>query len=169
MSADTVVIVGNPKENSRTRDAAERLATLLAGGREQTTLEVAPLGPALLGWGDPRVTEAKELIAGAKLAIFASPTFKASYTGLLKLLLDQFSGGTGLAGVTAVPLMLGGGAQHAMAVEHTLRPVLTELGALALPGLFLIDETYQDDGEIEAYAERWGETVQRLLAPSSAD
>lgn len=50
-------------------------------------------------------------------------------------------------------------------VEHTLRPVLTELGALALPGLFVRDDTFRDDGVIAAYGARWNDTVRRLLAP----
>ena len=38
--------------------------------------------------------------------VVASPTYKATYAGLLKLFLDRL-GGESLAGVTAVPLMLG--------------------------------------------------------------
>lgn len=164
---EVAIVVGNPKEHSRTREAAVLLAEALVGDspRGTTVIELAALGPSLLGWDDPAVAAAKQAIVGAPLAIFASPTFKASYTGLLKLLLDQLPGGTGLAGVVTIPLMLGASAQHALAVEHTLRPVLTELGALTLPGLFLIDETFRSDDAIELYADRWRDTVRRLIAP----
>ena len=62
----------------------------------------------------------------------ASPTYKATYTGLLKLFLDRFAT-DGLRGV-AVPLMLGAGPGHALAPELTLRPVLTEIGGLVPAG-----------------------------------
>ena len=45
--------------------------------------------------------------------IVASPTYKATYTGLLKLFLDRIAGGA-LAGVTAVPVMLGGHWRHSL-------------------------------------------------------
>lgn len=157
----SIQVIGNPKEGSRTRDAAELLADALTEG-PHTTIELAPLGPSLLGWGDQAVAEARDAVAGAPLVIFASPTFKATYTGLLKLFLEKFDGGTGLAGVTVVPLMLGAGERHALAPELTLRPVLTELGAVSLPGLYLLDSTFREDGELEAYAARFRPVVQRL-------
>ena len=70
----------------------------------------------------------------------ASPTYKASYTGLLKSFLDWF-GTTDLAGVTVVPVMVGAGAHHALAVEVHLRPVLVELGAtLPTRGLYVTED-----------------------------
>lgn len=109
----TVVVAGNPKPNSRTLDAGLRLAGLL-GGTDPGVVDVITLGPALLGWGDEAVKSAVDLASGADLAVFASPTFKATYTGVLKLFLDQFATGDGLRGVTAVPLMLGAGPAHAL-------------------------------------------------------
>jgi FMN reductase len=99
------------------------------------------------------------------LVVFASPTFKATYTGLLKLFLDQFAGGTGLQDVVAVPLMLGAGPGHAMAPDLTLKPVLSELGGTcALPGLYLIDATWSEGPELAAYAERWKPVATALMA-----
>jgi FMN reductase len=56
-------------------------------------------------------------VAASRLLVVASPTYKATCTGLLKAFLDRFPH-QGLAGVTAVPLMLG--ASHA----HALAPVI---------------------------------------------
>lgn len=153
---DTIVITGNPKPNSRTLDAATRLATLLSGA-EPKAVDVITLGPGLLGWGDQAVNAAVETVASAKLAVFASPTFKGTYTGVLKLFLDQFAAGEGLRGVSAVPLMLGASPAHAMAPDLTLKPVLVELGACCpAPGLYQLDKTYATDGTAEAFVERWG-------------
>ena len=103
---NTVVVVGNPKVGSRTRQAAELVVERLTGAPPAACIEVAELGPALLGWGDPTVEVAKQTVRDADLAVFASPTFKATYTGLLKLFLDQFAAGE-LVDTPAVALMLG--------------------------------------------------------------
>ncbi|GAA1854133.1 hypothetical protein GCM10009836_37720 [Pseudonocardia ailaonensis] len=106
---------------------------------------------------------AVKTVQASSLVVFASPTFKATYTGLLKLFLDQFAGGTGLRDVVAVPLMLGAGPAHAMAPDLTLKPVLSELGGTcALPGLYLIDSTFTEDGVVRDYATRWEPVVGAL-------
>ncbi|MGW1739713.1 NADPH-dependent FMN reductase [Nocardia sp. NPDC001965] len=162
------VVVGNPKPASRTLTAAVGLATALRPGTEPTVIDLVEFGPGLLGWGDPAVTAAARTVATAELVVFASPTFKATYTGLLKLFLEQFDGGTGLAGVLAVPLMLGAGPAHALAPDLLLKPVLVELGATtALPGLYLADRTFAEDGVLDAYADRWRPVVQTLSAAAN--
>lgn len=159
------VVVGNPKPESRTLDAAKRVAEALSGSAPTTVIDLATLGPKLLGWGDPDVKTAVAAVAGSDLVVFASPTFKATFTGLLKLFLEQFAGGTGLQGVVAVPLMLGAGPAHALAPELHLRPVLSELGATtALPGLYLIDTSYAENDDIANYAERWRDVVVALTS-----
>lgn len=156
------VVVGNPKPASRTLTAATLLAETLRPESEPAVVDLVSFGPALLSWGDQQVGEAVRTVAASELVVFASPTFKATYTGLLKLFLEQFDGGTGLAGVVAVPLMLGAGPAHALAPDLLLKPVLVELGATALPGLYLSDRTFRDDGVIAAYAERWRPVVAAL-------
>ncbi|WP_200799356.1 NADPH-dependent FMN reductase [Williamsia sterculiae] len=157
-----LIVVGNPKPASRTRDAGERLATAL--GYDHQTIELAELGPALLGWGDPAAAEAVARAQQADVIITASPTFKATYTGLLKLFLDQFGNRTGLAGVVGLPLMLGAGPAHALAPELLLKPVLVELGATCpAQGLYQLDSTYIDDGSRDSWVEQWGPVLERLI------
>jgi FMN reductase len=118
-------------------------------------LDLIDLGPALLDWGDPSVAQAVADVIAADLVVVASPTYKATYTGLLKLFLDRFSAGS-LASVTAVPLMLGGDLRHSLAPEAFLKPVLAELGASSpTRGLFLLD--------VDADAE-WAEALSSWLA-----
>jgi len=155
-----VVVAGNPKPGSRTLDAGTRLATALTGREPDRVVDVVTLGAGLLGWGDERVAEAVATVSAADLVVFASPTFKASYTGVLKLFLDQFATGEGLRDVVAVPLMLGAGPAHALAPDLLLKPVLVELGATTpSPGLYLLDSTYLTDGRIAEYADRWAPVV----------
>lgn len=146
----TAVVVGNPKPASRTLQAATHLARELSGGEPDLVVDLATLGAGLLDWGDPQVAGLVQQVGDADLVVVASPTYKGTYTGLLKLFLDRFAGGTGLRGL-AVPLLLGAGPTHALAPELSLRPVLTELGA-TVPGrgLFVLDSAYDDPA---AYAD----------------
>ncbi|WP_455131872.1 NADPH-dependent FMN reductase [Microbacterium aurum] len=125
------VVVGNPKPASRTLDAGTLVARGLRPDVEPTVLDLVEFGPALLNWGNERVGAAVRTVRESELVVFASPTFKATYTGLLKLFLEQFEGGTGLAGVVAAPVMLGAGPAHALAPDLLLKPVLVEVGATA--------------------------------------
>ena len=141
----STVVVGNPKPNSRTLTVAEAVAGAAAGaaglvGANRTTVDLADLGPHLFDWSSTDVRFAVEAIRSSTLAVIASPTYKASYTGLLKSFLDWFSS-TDLDGVTVVPVMVGAGLQHALAVEVQLRPVLVELGAtLPTRGLYVTED-----------------------------
>jgi len=145
----TIAVVGNPKPRSRTRSAAELVVQRLTGAPPDRVIDVVDLGAGLLGWGDPDVTDAVGALRAAEVAVVASPTYKATYTGLLKLFLDHV--GTGdLAGVVAVPLMLGGGPTHALAPELLLKPVLVELGATTpTRGLYLIDRQWDEPGPLQ--------------------
>ncbi|MCV7424747.1 NAD(P)H-dependent oxidoreductase [Mycobacterium yunnanensis] len=159
----TVVIVGNPKPMSKTRAAAELVAEELTGAAPQHVIDVVDLGAALFGWGDPKVAEAKDIVKSADCLVVASPTYKATYTGLLKLFLDQFGAGE-LGQITTFPLMLGGSLAHAMAPELTLRPVLVEIGASCpAPSLYLLDSEYHTSPELPKWLE-----LARRFAPQAA-
>jgi FMN reductase len=159
----TIAVVGNPKPRSRTRAAAELVVEQLTGAPPDDVIDVIDLGPGLLG-GDAGVEQAVAALRATELAVVASPTFKATYTGLLKLFLDHV--GTGdLAGVTAVPLMLGAGPTHALAPELLLKPVLVELGATApTRGLYLLDRAWDSPGALDG----WLATATGQVAASRA-
>ncbi|MGN6407953.1 MAG: NADPH-dependent FMN reductase [Curtobacterium sp.] len=162
----TTVVAGNPKPGSHTLEAATILAERLTGSAPDHVVDVITLGPGILGWGDQSVQAAVATVAASDLVVVASPTFKATYTGVLKLFLDQFATADGLAGVTAVPLMLGAGPAHHMAPEVFLKPVLVELGAtVPVQGLYLNDKQYTDESSTEGWLARWRDVV---LATASA-
>jgi FMN reductase len=156
------IVVGNPKPRSRTLGVAEAVAAAVAGavglaGAERVTVDLAELGPQLFDWSSVAVKDAVTAVRGCALVVVASPTYKASYTGLLKSYLDWF-GTTDLSGVTVVPLMVGAGTQHALAVEVHLRPVLVELGAtLPTRGLYVLESQLDDlDAVVGAWLEEAG-------------
>jgi FMN reductase len=136
------VVVGNPKPQSRTRLAALRVAEELTGRPADLELDLAGFGAGLLDWDDPDVAAAVERVRASELLIVASPTYKGTYTGVLKLFLDRFGAGS-LSAARAVPVMLGGHWRHALAPEVFLKPVLNELGASTpTAGLYLIDSEW---------------------------
>ena len=157
----TVIVVGNPKPASRTRQAAELVVERLTGEPATTVIELADLGTALLAWGDPDVVAAKQAVFEADLVVFATPTYKATYTGLLKLFLDQFAAGE-LHGTVAVPLMLGGSPHHSLAGELTLKPVLSEIGcSCPTPALYLLDSAWEASRELDTWVERARDVLSR--------
>jgi FMN reductase len=150
----TVVVVGNPKPKSRTLEAAVLVATRLTGEPPGAIVDIIDFGPALFDPANAAVAAALQTLQDADIAIVASPTYRATYTGLLKLFLDLLPQDA-LAGVTAYPLMLGAGLTHAMAPDVLLKPVLVELGATCpSAGLYLIDKNFADDPRLDAWISR---------------
>jgi FMN reductase len=56
--------------------------------------------------------------------------------------------------------MLGAGLQHALAGEHTLKPVLVEIGcSCPTPALFLQESSWDASPELDAWVERAREVL----------
>src|SRR3954447_26715082 len=164
MSVRTAVVVGNPKPGSRTLAAATTVSRRLTDAEPDLVVDLATVGPALMDWQDPSVGELVEDVGAADLVVVASPTYKATYTGLLKLFLDRFAGGVGLRGV-AVPLMLGAAPHHALAPELHLRPLLVELGAsVPAPALYLLDREHDRPESYDDWLVRSRPLVHAVLA-----
>lgn len=134
-------LVGNPRPGSRTlhaalalRDAVGHAVTAqgLAVAPDGPVVDAAELAPSVFTPGSTAVREALDALAAADVLVVASPTYKATYAGLLKAILDQ-APGNWLRGRTAVPLLVAAAEKHALAVELHLKPLLAELGA-AVPG-----------------------------------
>lgn len=144
----TAVVVGNPRPNSRTLGAALHVVREVVGSDPDLVVDLAVAGAEVLDPASVTVSTWVDQVQAADLVVVASPTYKATYTGLLKLFLDQI-GADDLAGVVAVPVMVGAGAQHALAVETHLRPVLVELGAvMPTRGLYLQEADLPDLGPV---------------------
>ncbi len=129
-----LVVSGNPRPGSRTSVLATAVGEALADGSAPAVIEVGELGPGLLTPGDPATAAAVTALREADLLVIATPTYKGSYTGILKVLLDQLPA-QALAGKRAVPVVTAGVAPQAAAAEALLRQLLVELGAEVLAGL----------------------------------
>ena len=162
------VVTGNPKPSSRTYSVAlavaDALAKELPDAETGPVIDLAGYASRLFDWGDEELAELTAQVAAADVAVFASPTYKASYTGMLKAFLDRY-GNNGLAGVTAVPVMTGGWPGHLLAVEVHLRPVLVELGAtVPARGLYVTEPELAD---LSAAVAKWTATALPLIAASA--
>jgi FMN reductase len=128
---DLSVVVGNPKPHSRTFTIANALADRVCraiGAEHKITIDLAEYANLLFEWPCPSIEALNLAVQTSDLVIIASPTYKATYTGLLKAFLDRYPH-DGLGRVTAIPVMTASSPDHALAVEFTLRPLLVELGA----------------------------------------
>jgi FMN reductase len=163
-----VTVVGNPKPASRTLAVATAAAGAitraagLAGGPQ--TIDVCVLARhLLLPEPSPAVEEALDQVAGADLLLVASPTYKGTYTGLLKVFLDRLPH-RALDRAVALPLMLMGVPDHEHAVDAYLRPLLIELGAqVPVPGLAVLEQNLERVGDV---IQPWAELVAGALAGS---
>jgi FMN reductase len=168
------VVTGNPKPKSRTHAVARAVADAIsaalspspsgsASPDSRLDIDLADYAPRLFDWADEELGRLTASVASSGVAVFASPTYKATYTGLLKAFLDRY-GSNGLAGVVAVPVMTGGWPGHLLAVEVHLRPVLVELGAtVPARGLYVTEAELAD---VPAAVGKWGETALPLIAKS---
>jgi FMN reductase len=148
VSPSTVLaIVGNPRPESRTHGLARTLAAELAGslpGAVTDEVDLAPFGPRVLDPSDRGVDDAVERVLAADVVVLASPTYKATYSGLLKAFLDRLGTGA-LAGAPAVPVLLGGAPNHQLAIDVHFTPLLLELGAsVPARGLFVLESEVDD-------------------------
>ncbi len=157
-----VTVVGNPKAGSRTLTAAvalsDALAELLPEPR-RTVVDLAEIAVGLLApWSlSPEAAEAVAAVRAADVLVLATPTYKASFTGLLKLFLDTLPAGS-LANTVVVPLTVSAGPAHKYLADWQLRPVLGELGAIvAAPSLLLSESELPDlAGHVGDYVAQYG-------------
>jgi FMN reductase len=125
------VVVGNPRPESRTLTIAKHVAEsigAIAGLEVGPVIDLATVANRLFSWPDETMSSLNEAVASSTLTVFASPTYKAAYTGVLKAFLDRYPS-DGLRSTIGVPVMTGASEQHHLAVDLSLRPLLVELGA----------------------------------------
>lgn len=179
MSALIGTLVGNPRPASRTLNAAlalrEAIRRVVPGSENGAVVDAADLAQDLFTPGSTKVGEALADLERSNILVIASPTYKATYTGLLKSVLDQAPAGW-LKGKSAIPLQVAASDRHALAAELHLRPVLVELGAhIPGPAVFLPESVLADhdaliDGLVKFLTDTGTATVlETLTAPRPAE
>lgn len=148
------ILIGNPKPQSRTRQIAEKLVSELLpdGSYDLTIIDLADVSSHIFEWPSETIAGLNAQAAATDLLVVASPTYKATYTGLLKGFFDRY-GSDGLRGVTAIPVMTGGDLTHSMGADQHLRPLLVELGAsVPTKSLYFVTSDFDD---MPAIVESW--------------
>jgi FMN reductase len=125
-------------------------------GAERLVVDLAEHAGQLFDWGAEQVSALNTQVASSDIVVVASPTYKATYTGMLKAFLDRY-GNNGLARTVAVPVMTGASPLHALAPEVHLRPLLVELGAsLPTRGLYVVESQL---AELDAVVTQWADVA----------
>ncbi|MBE1491812.1 NADPH-dependent FMN reductase [Plantactinospora soyae] len=159
--SEVVVVSGNPRPGSRTRVLAESVGAAVArreGAAAPAVVDLAAYGPALLAPDEVRVAGGLARARAARVLVVATPTYKGSYTGILKVFLDNLPH-RGLAGVVAVPVTVGATREQAGQSERHLRGLLAELGAEVRPGLAVTEADLADPGLAEGYVAELADRV----------
>jgi FMN reductase len=171
MSIPHVVgLSGNTRRPSKTRELVETVGHALAS-RRQVRLDIYDLidaGPGLgaalhrdeLSLPAARIIEA---IEKADALIIGTPVYKGAYTGLFKHVFDLVHP-TALVGKPVLITATGGGARHALVVEHSLRPLFGFFTALTIPtAVYASDADFRDGTLVDdAVTARVGEAAEQL-------
>ncbi|MCL3860271.1 NADPH-dependent FMN reductase [Actinotalea sp. K2] len=141
--ASILILTGSPSARSRTSALALHVGDeLAADGHDVQVIHLRELpAGALLSADttDPDIAHAVRAVIGADSLIVATPIYKASYSGLLKVFLDLLPQ-SALQGKAVLPLATGGTVAHLLAIDYSLRPVLVSLGARHITtGRFVLD------------------------------
>ncbi len=148
-----VVVSGSPTVPSKTEVLADMVAARLqSAGAAVTRLRLRDLPAQALvdmALDNHALAAAIAAVREADAIVIATPTYKASFSGLLKLFLDalpQF----GFADKVVLPLATGGTLAHVLALDYGLRPVLQSMGARwVVPSYFVTSDAFlTEDGEI---------------------
>lgn len=118
----------------------------------------------------PLVRQLIEHVSLAEGLLIATPVYKASFSGVLKALLDLLPE-RALAHKVVLPIASGGSVAHMLAVDYALKPVLAALKAQEmLHGVYAVDAqiSYADAERPASLApelqERLEESLQQLHA-----
>lgn len=164
-----IILTVSASPSARSKTARTRLLIdryLTAAGHTVHSVDVRDLPPAELLAADtrhPAIAAVIDLFEQADGVVVATPVYKASYSGLLKILLDLLPQ-RALADKVVLPLATGGSLAHVLVLDYALRPVLTALGSSeVVHGYFLLDQFVSIDGDGE------GESGQVTLAADARE
>ena len=139
-----VLLSGSPAARSRTELLLDFVRQRLEAQQVEVSLLKVRDFPAedLLHarFDSPAVQQLQAVVASADGLVVATPVYKASFTGALKVLLDLLPE-RALAHKVVLPLASGGSPAHLLAVDYALKPVLAALKAQEmLSGVFAVDK-----------------------------
>ncbi|WP_337270257.1 FMN reductase [Oryzifoliimicrobium ureilyticus] len=172
MALKLVGIAGSFNRPSKTYSLVSHTAKLASNayGFTQVVYDLADVGPSLGTslWRGQLDVQAQSVLAdivAADALIIGSPTYKGSYPGLFKHLIDLIDP-LELRGKPIIITATGGGERHALIVEHQLRPLFGFFTARTLPtAIYASDRDFTDYRiSSEALSQRIDDAVGELSA-----
>ncbi len=121
----------SPSGTSRTHALAAAAVAMGGGGR---VVDLASLpADALLGrTADPAVDALLGDLSAAAILVLATPVYRATYTGLLKVVFDQLREGD-LGGTACVLAATAATPAHFLSLDTGLRALVASLGGWSVP------------------------------------
>ncbi|GED00056.1 hypothetical protein KVA01_22100 [Kocuria varians] len=143
---------------------------VVRGGGEEPEVRLVNLRDIAHGITDAMLTgmvpepvqAAMDAVLTADALVAATPTYKASYSGLFKEFFDLFDEGA-LENLPTVVAATGGSPRHSLVLDTALRPLFSHLKALTLPiGVYAATEDWAD-ASLQARIERAGAALAGML------
>jgi FMN reductase len=146
-----LTIAGSPSDTSRSSAVLKLCSSFLEEHSiNVTSLSVRDIPPEDLVYANfesQALKKAKDLIEQADGIIVGTPVYKASYTGVLKALLDlmpQYA----FSGKTILPIATGGTITHLLSIDYAMKPLFGVLGSTSiLRGIFILDSQMEKTSE----------------------
>jgi len=168
MRADSrkiVVVTAGLSQPSSTRLLADRLAQAtvnrLADDGVTADVQVIELrdlahditNNLITGFAPPKLEAAIEQVTASDAAIFVTPIFTTSYSGLFKSFIDVLDPDA----ITGLPVLLGatgGTERHSLALEYAMRPLFSYLHAVVAP-----TTVYAASSDWGSTGDAWGDAA----------
>ncbi len=142
-------ISSSPSVASRSNRLLAYISNLLdEAGLHVDNLRVRDLPASdliLANWDSPSIAASSAQLKAADFIIIATPVYKAAYSGLLKVFLDLQSQDA-LKNKRIATIATGGSLAHMLALDYSLKPVLSAMGARHIVGsVYGVDQQVQID------------------------
>jgi len=105
----------------------------------------------LTGFAAPKLAAAIERLTASDGAIFVTPIFTTSYSGLFKSFIDVLDPDA-LSGMPVLLAATGGTERHSLALEYAMRPLFSYLHAVVVPTtVYAASSDWGSTGDAAAY------------------
>ena len=136
----TVVAVNGSPSSTSSTSALARAALEVAGGGVLVNVGDLDADALLLRGEHSSVRDALAAIADATVLVLATPVYRATFSGLLKLVLDQLPPDS-LRGVPVVLAATAGSDLHFLSLDTGCRAVVASLGGWTVPTVVYANPT----------------------------